>query len=73
MYRLQRYGYPNLPSLATHAFNLDLTFHVDKSIVTTDPLKLHFLSHTTRGLRVTQDLTEVMKLLVFTEYPVPNQ
>nr|UNI73917.1 MAG: RNA-dependent RNA polymerase [brine shrimp partiti-like virus 4]UNI73918.1 MAG: RNA-dependent RNA polymerase [brine shrimp partiti-like virus 4]UNI73919.1 MAG: RNA-dependent RNA polymerase [brine shrimp partiti-like virus 4] len=57
-------------TLVHHARTLGFELHPDKSIVTSDPKELEFLGHVARGSRIHRDEIKMMRLALYTEYPV---
>lgn len=64
------YGYPDLDQMAAIVSPLGFTIHPHKCIVANRPQELHFLGHYARHTRVDRDEAELMRMVLYPEYPV---
>lgn len=70
-----KYGMPDVQRLSEIGRELDFTIHPQKVVVATRPDEMEFLGHVARGIRVDRDTVKMLRLALYTEYPVrsPNE
>ncbi len=64
------YGYPDIVRMSEVAKRIGLVIHPHKAIVSVRPSEITFLGHQTVGTKILRQITELLKLLIFTEFPI---
>lgn len=65
-----RLGPPDIDAFRHWLANLGLYLHTDKGHVATRPGDLDFLGHYARGMQVTRDTAELMRLILYPEHEI---
>ncbi len=63
-------GFPDIEQMLQVTKRLGLTIHPHKAVVSTRPAEIAFLGHQVSGTKILREISELLKLLIFTEYPI---